>query len=86
LTTWREVKDARILLVGKKCEVCGKRLDRKDAKGHHILPRKLLREYRLFLVELCQLRCDSCEKEMHRIYPLGNPPELMERLRKIRGA
>ena len=83
MTTWRQVKDARIMKVGKKCEICGKRLNREDIKGHHILGRKLTRKYRLYLVELCQLRCESCEREMHRIYPEGNPPKLREKLQKI---
>ena len=78
--TWREVKDARIILIGKKCEECGRHLCRRQIIGHHILPRKEMDRIGAYLVELCDLRCMTCERMLHRKYEDGNPPRLKDRV------
>lgn len=83
MDTWREVKDERIKFIGLKCEECGQEVERDELIGHHVLPRKLVKKYRLYLTIFCKLRCPDCEKKMHRLYPTGNSPETTAYLRNM---
>jgi hypothetical protein len=66
--------------IGKRCEVCGKRLDRGEIIGHHLLGRKRMKERDLVTPELCELRDKECEKTCHKLYPGGNPPKSKNRI------
>jgi hypothetical protein len=83
MRTWKQVKLARIILVGKRCELCHKKLEEKEIVGHHVLGKEFSKKNDLYLVELCQLRCEDCECRMHQRYPGGNPPQLVQEVKSF---
>lgn len=83
MKTWREVKDERINIKGCACEECGEPQKKSDLIGHHVIPRRLIKAYRLYLVELCRLRCRKCEAKMHARFKTGNDPSVDSHLRQV---
>ena len=83
MNTWREVKDERIRLVGLRCEECHQEFGYDELIGHHVLPRKLVKKYRLYLTIFCRIRCPECERKMHRLYATGNDQETTAYLRSM---
>ena len=82
---WHLAKIERAKVLGNgvpffTCEVCG----RSDCHiiGHHLLGRKN-KSYEV--PELCELRDEECEVEMHRMYRAGNRPECLERIAQYKG-
>lgn len=75
MTNWEIAKSERLRQVGYVCEICGKPGTRNDwLIGHHILGRKYQRANNLETAEYCEIRHQSCEAEMHKLYKTGNYP------------
>lgn len=83
-TEWQNAKLERRSLVGNVCEVCGRpETPTNHLIGHHVLGKKLMKEYSLEIAELCRLRHFRCETETHQTFPGGNLPIDQELVRKI---
>jgi hypothetical protein len=83
MRTWKQVKLARIILVGKKCEECHRKLKDGEIIGHHVLGKEFTKKENLYLTELCRLRCVDCERALHQRYPGGNPPHLVQEVKSL---
>lgn len=82
--TWRECKEARILQIGKICEVCGRKRKRKELIGHHLLGESFMEEHGLIIPDLCEIRDRGCEERCHRKFRDGNPPKSKARIAEWR--
>lgn len=78
---WINIRDERKRKIGYICEVCNE--PNLYLIGHHILPKKLMSKYRIYDIDLCEIRCASCEVHCHKIYPNGNRPENQKVLQEL---
>jgi len=75
---WKEVKQLREKQIkGKKCEICG--TEKGNIIGHHLISKTKKMAER---AELCELRCEECERIMHKTHKEGNGYEQKIRIEK----
>lgn len=74
---WSESKSIVFDRQNGRCAVCGHEIERKRCVGHHIRNRS---QGGNDSPDNCEVRCRSCEVEMHLVFPNGNLPGVRSRV------